>query len=665
MAKQKKSGKRLARLLRPGMELYFVFLFGFCLFTLLVGQYILASIQLAASSLLLAAYLLDRRDRDRRLGAFAKKLTNMESGVRNGQNPFPLLVLRMDDASVIYGNEAFHQAIEVEDGIRERAIEDIIPGFQTGWLLEGRKTYNMDVRLGSRRYRIHGTTAKADDSNHTLLALLYFVDLTELYQVRDEYIRSRPVVSIILVDNYDTLTRGLTESGISTLDAKINDAILSWTENYHGLLRRLEKNRFLFVFEKRDLKGAKEGKFSLVEDMHELRGAGDASVSISFGLGVDGETFEESYGFATQAIDMALSRGGDQAVVKDRHNYEFFGGSTRENENRSRVSSRVEAKHLVQLLSAAETVFIMGHKNADLDSVGAAMGICCLCRKLGKEFHVVLDVERNAAKLLIDQIRGVEQYRNLFISGEKAMMLCNSNSVLVIVDTNRPDQVEYRPLLDSIAHVSVIDHHRRAADYINPVAVENHDPSASSAGELVTEMLQYVVDPTDLLPIEAKALLAGIFLDTKSFQIRTRSRTFDAVAFLRKLGASPVEVKLLMQNNFDETLRKYAIIQKAQIHAGEHAIAVLEEPSTRVLAAQAADELLNISGISSSYVIYPDGEQVIVSARSIGNMNVQVILEPLGGGGNAATAGAQIKGKTPAEVGNLIRKEIDQFIQSY
>ena len=665
MANQKKRGKRLARLLRPGMELYFAFLLGFCLFTLVARQYILGAIQISVSLLLLAAYILDRRERKRRMDRFVKKLTNMESGVRNGQNPFPLLVVRMDDDAVIYANEAFVEAIEVEDGVQERAIEDIVPGFETDWLLEGKKTYPMDVRLNGRRYRIHGTTVRADDTQKTVLALLYFVDLTELYQVRDEYIRSRPIVSIILVDNYDTLTRGLTESAISTLDAKINDAILSWTENYHGLLRRLEKNRFIFVFEKRDLKDAKEGKFSLLEDMHEIRGAGDVSVSISFGLGVDGETFEENYSFASQALDMALSRGGDQAVVKDRHNYEFFGGSTRENENRSRVSSRVEAKHLVQLLSTAETVFIMGHKNADLDSVGAAMGVCCLCRKLEKEFHVVLDLERNASQLLIEQIRATEEYKNLFISGEDAMMRCDTNSVLVIVDTNRPDQVEYRPLLDSITHVCVIDHHRRAADYINPVAVENHDPSASSAAELITEMLQYVVDPTDLLPIEAKALLAGIFLDTKSFQIRTRSRTFDAVAFLRKLGASPVDVKLLMRTDFEETLQKYAIIRTAQIHAGDHAIAVMDEPTTRVLAASAADELLNISGITSSYVIYPDGDQVVVSARSIGKVNVQVILEPLGGGGNAATAGAQIRGKTAREVGELIRKGIDQFIQSY
>ena len=385
--------------------------------------------------------------------------------------------------------------------------------------------------------------------------------------------------------------------------------------------------------------------------------------TISVGLGVDGDSFEEGFDFAALAIDMALSRGGDQAVIKDRYNFEFYGGSNKETEQRSKVNSRVTADSLMNLASQSSHVFIMGHKNADLDALGAAVGVCCLCRKWGKHASIVLDLEENAAGELLEEVRGVPEYKGVFISGEEAMLSCDSRSVLVIVDTNRPDQVEFAPLLETISQVCVIDHHRRAADYINQVAVNFHAPYASSACEQVTELLQYSVERRDVLPVEAKALLAGIFLDTKSFHVRTGERTFEAAAYLREMGAEPVEVKKLLQNDFNETMAKYQIIKAARMYRGDHAIAALSSATSRILAAKAADELLNITGINASFVMYPDGDTVIVSARSIGKANVQVILEPLGGGGNAATAGAQIKNTTVKAVVEQLTASIDRFYE--
>jgi c-di-AMP phosphodiesterase-like protein len=317
----------------------------------------------------------------------------------------------------------------------------------------------------------------------------------------------------------------------------------------------------------------------------------------------------------------------------------------------------------MELIGHSSQVFIMGHKNADMDAVGAAMGISCMCRKKGKQPYIVLDLENNSAERLIEEIRQVPEYRDVFISGQEALLLADNHSTLVVVDTNRPDQVECKPLLEAISKVCVVDHHRRAADYINPVVVNLHEPYASSAAELVTELLQYSVEKTDVLPIEAKSLLAGLFLDTKSFNVRTGERTFEAAAVLRQWGAETVEVKRLMQSDFQDTMAKYQIIKAARLYRQDIAIAALNSSTSRTLAAQAADELLNISGISASFVLYPDEDVVFVSARSIGQTNVQMILEPLGGGGNTATAGAQIRNTTVKDVLDRLVASIDQFFE--
>jgi c-di-AMP phosphodiesterase-like protein len=378
---------------------------------------------------------------------------------------------------------------------------------------------------------------------------------------------------------------------------------------------------------------------------------------------VDGATFEEGYEFAALAVEMSLSRGGDQAVIKDRLNFTFYGGRNKEVDHRSKVRSRVTANSLMELIGHSSQVFIMGHKNADMDAVGAAMGISCMCRKKGKQPYIVLDLENNSAERLIEEIRQVPEYRDVFISGQEALLLADNHSTLVVVDTNRPDQVECKPLLEAISKVCVVDHHRRAADYINPVVVNLHEPYASSAAELVTELLQYSVEKTDVLPIEAKSLLAGLFLDTKSFNVRTGERTFEAAAVLRQWGAETVEVKRLMQPDFQDTMAKYQIIKAARLYRQDIAIAALNSSTSRTLAAQAADELLNISGISASFVLYPDEDVVFVSARSIGQTNVQMILEPLGGGGNTATAGAQIRNTTVKDVLDRLVASIDQFFE--
>ncbi len=655
--------KRMRRLLRPGMGAYFFAMAGFCLVALLMKQYWLAAGETLLTIAMLGFYLLDRYRRSIEIRRYIRQAENTLESVGQGESPFPTVLVRLGDGGIVWGNEQFSVLTGFSSAMMEQDLVDVVPGFSTEWLTSGKTECPQDVTLNGRRYRVYGTVIRGGDSMGMILGALYFSDLTELYQVRDEYVRSRPVVSIIMVDNYEELTKNLTESAISTLNARINDAITKWTESYNGLLRKMDRNRFLFIFEKRDLTRATEDKFSLLEAVHEITNSAGLSASISIGLGVDGANFDEGYNFAALGIEMALSRGGDQAVIKDRFNFTFYGGRNREADYRSKVRSRVTANSLMELIGQSSQVFIMGHKNADLDAVGAAMGVACLCRKKGKKAHIVLDLENNAAQRLIEEIRAVDEYRDAFLSGQEALLLCDNRSTLIVVDTNRPDQVESRPLLEAISKVCVIDHHRRAADYINPVVVNLHEPYASSAAELVTELILYAVEKDDVLPIEAKSLMAGICLDTKSFNVRTGERTFEAAAALRRMGADTVEVKKLLQNDFQDTMAKYQIIKSARLYRQEIAIAALNTGTSRVLAAQAADELLNISGISASFVLYPDGDTTIVSARSIGSANVQMILEPLGGGGNTATAGAQLKNTTVKETVDRLVESIDRFYE--
>ncbi|MBE6958880.1 MAG: DHH family phosphoesterase [Ruminococcaceae bacterium] len=655
--------KKLGRLLWPGLWAYFAVMVAFVAAAVATGNYLLALAEGALTALTGVYYVVCRVNRRREIQQYVKTAFNAAGVPGGAEVPLAMVLIRLGDGSVLWTNDSFDTITGYQDKYLHQRLETVLPGLALNWLTSGKTEYPYDMTIGSRRYRVYGTVLRGDDPDATAMAMLYLSDMTEMYLVRDEYIRSRPVVSVILVDNYEELTKNMTESGISSLNARINEVITQWAEEYHGLLRRLERNRFLLVMEKHDLDRAVDGKFPVLEEIHQVENPTGLQTSISIGIGVDGESFEESYDFAALALEMSLSRGGDQAVIKNRFDFTFIGGRNKESDHRNKVRSRVTANSLMELIGQSERVFVMGHKNADLDSVGAAMGIACMCRKKGKQVNIVLDLEHNVAEKLVEEIRAVPEYKDIFISGQEALYHSNMHSVLVVVDTNHPGQVESQALLESITKVCVVDHHRRAAAYINPVVVNLHEPYASSASELVTELLQYAVERADVLPIEAKSLMAGIFLDTKSFNVRTGERTFEAAAVLRQWGADTVEVKKLLQNDFQDTMSKYQIIKSARLYRQEIAIAALTTTTSRALAAQSADELLNISGITTSFVLYPDGDQVMVSARSIGDANVQVILEPLGGGGNTATAGAQLKDCTVKEALDRLVASIDKFYE--
>jgi len=531
--------------------------------------------------------------------------------------------------------------------------------------VEGKSSHPGEVVYGGRRYLVFGQLARTSGRSGSFIATTYWVDVTEMSQIRDLYRATRPVAAILLIDNYeDLMMKNMTDNERSNILAEIDARLDAWVAGTGALLRRFQRERYLLILEEQHLEKFIEKKFDVLDTVREVVNPSGINASLSIGIGKDGDSFQELLSFANLSIDMALSRGGDQAVIRNKFTFEFYGGRTKETEKRTKVKSRVMANALSALISDSSRVFIMGHKVPDNDCVGAAAGVFALCRKNGVPAHIIRTSGPNPAKDLSDHLKRLPEYQDGFLDAQDALLIADNRSLAVVVDTNRPEQVQAPEILQSCNRVAVIDHHRRAATYIEGAALNYHEPYASSASELVTELLQYVMEPNQLLRSEAEALLAGIVLDTKNFTMRTGGRTFEAAAFLRRSGADTAEVKKLYQNNFEDTVSKYSLIQTAKLYHEHIAIAYSDSPVSRVTAAQAADELLNIIGIDTSFVLAADGERVNISGRSMGDTNVQVILEELGGGGNAAAAGGQIEGKSVEEVLEALKASIDKYFES-
>ena len=655
--------KSVGRLLYPNTVWYFAVMLLFAAAAAVLRQYYLAGGALIVTLIVFTISRVQLSRRKRQLMSYVQTATDSVGISVHAGSAFPMAVIRLPENEIIWGNPSFFAITGLSDTACYQTLDSVISGFSTSWLREGQSELPGDRIIGGRRYRIYGNYVRSEDDATTVqLATIYFADMTEMFNVRDEFMRTRPIVSIVLIDNYDELTANLSDSAVSTLDAQLNDVIANWTAGLEALCRKTERNRYLVIFESKDLAKLQENRFSvLLDDVRHVSSSSGMSATISLGIGKDGGSFAENYRFAALAIEMSLSRGGDQAVIKDRFNFTFYGSRTKETDRHTRVRSRVVAGSLSELIGQSSTIYIMGHRMADLDALSWTRWRRGLCRTKGRPARIVIDLQKNACQSLIEELKASQDYADLFISGQDALVEADNRSLLIVVDTNRPDQVECKPLLESISRVAVIDHHRRAADYIEQPVLNLHEPYASSASELVTELLQYAVNQRDVKPLEAQALLAGIVLDTKNFSIRPGSRTFESAAYLRKAGADPVEVKKLFQSDLDDTLMRYRVVQAARLYRSELAIACIDETITRVIASQAADELINISGITASFVLFPDREQVIISARSIGSCNVQAVLEKLGGGGNGATAGAQIKGKPLREVLQELVAAIDAF----
>ena len=657
--------RKLARLFQPSFQLYFVCLVLFALISAFFSIP-LAVVELAAI-LALAVYSRQHTNRCRR--EIARYLENVTGTVDTAtkdtmaNSPLPMIIFRPESDDIIWTNDRFLQLTGEREHLFDAKLSALIPGFDSRWLMEGKTECPTEVEYGSRRFLVFGHLVRTGGRSGGFLATTYWVDVTEFSLIRERYQATRPVAAVLLLDNYDELMKNLTENQRSALVSEIDSRLDEWVAESGGMLRRYQRERYLFIFDEQYLAKFIENKFDILDAIHQVVNPSGINATLSIGVGKDGETYRELFQFANLSIDMALSRGGDQAVIRNKFTFEFYGGRSKETEKRTKVKSRVMANALSALVSDSSQVFIMGHRSPDNDCIGAAAGVCALCRKNGVPVHIIKEAAPPPAQELIDRLSPLPEYQDCFLTAQEALLIADSRSLTVVVDTNRPDQVQAAELLESCNRVAVIDHHRRAATYIEGAALNYHEPYASSASEMVTELLQYIVEPNQILRSEAEALLAGIVLDTKNFTMRTGGRTFEAAAFLRRSGADTAEVKKLYQNDLADTVAKYALIQNAQLYRDHIALAVSPQPVNRIIAAQAADELLNIMGIDTSFVVAPDGDKVNLSARSMGDTNVQVILEKLGGGGNAAAAGGQVSGQSVDEVAQALKEAINQYFE--
>lgn len=657
--------RKLARLLQPSFQLYFVCLVLFAL----ISAFFSIPLAVVELAVVLALSVYSRQHSNRCRREIARYLENVTGTVDTAtkdtmaNSPLPMIIFRPESDDIIWTNDRFLQLTGEREHLFDAKLSALIPGFDSRWLMEGKNECPTEVEYGSRRFLVFGHLVRTGGRSGGFLATTYWVDVTEFSLIRDQYQATRPVAAVLLLDNYDELMKNLTENQRSALVSEIDARLDEWVAESGGMLRRYQRERYLFIFDEQYLAKFIEDKFDILDAIHQVVNPSGINATLSIGVGKDGENYRELFQFANLSIDMALSRGGDQAVIRNKFTFEFYGGRSKETEKRTKVKSRVMANALSALVSDSSQVFIMGHRSPDNDCIGAAAGVCALCRKNGVPVHIIKEASPPPAQELIDRLAPLPEYQDCFLTAQEALLIADSRSLAVVVDTNRPDQVQAAELLESCNRVAVIDHHRRAATYIEGAALNYHEPYASSASEMVTELLQYIVEPNQILRSEAEALLAGIVLDTKNFTMRTGGRTFEAAAFLRRSGADTAEVKKLYQNDLADTVAKYALIQNAQLYRDHIALAVSRQPVGRIIAAQAADELLNIMGIDTSFVIAPEGDKVNLSARSMGDTNVQVILEKLGGGGNAAAAGGQVSGKTVDEVAQELKEAIDQYFE--
>ncbi len=543
--------KKIQRVIEPGTRLFLIILIIFAAITFFFKEE-LAITEFVVIAVLIVYSFLNARSRRRELVKYIEDVTyNAESAKNNTlmNFPLPIVVFKMEDYQVIWGNQIFFNLFSGKKPSFEARLNDMVPGFSCKWLMEGKSQYPGLVQINDRKYQLHGNIIRArnDEREHQgdYMGITYWVDVTDFDNIKLEYENSRPVTAVFLVDNYDELIKGLTERAKVELRGEIDDKLEQWCQGKNGLLRRYDRDRYMFIFENRYLREITEKKFDLLEQIRTITSSAGIHATLSIGVGKDG-SMEENFAFANLAIEMALSRGGDQAVIKNRYNFEFFGGRGMEIETRTKVKSRVMANALAELMKDSSQILVMGHKLSDLDSVGGATGVCCIARRLARPVRIVVDPVKNASHRLIEQLRATPEYAEAFISPDEAMLRADSRTLLVVVDTNRPEQVESQSLLESCTRVAVIDHHRRAASYIQNAALAFHEPYASSVCELMSELLQELVDQTDITRTEAEAVLSGIMLDTKNFTIRTGERTFDAAAFLRRAGADTSEVKKLL-----------------------------------------------------------------------------------------------------------------------
>ncbi|MFR7463610.1 MAG: DHH family phosphoesterase [Clostridia bacterium] len=584
-------------------------------------------------------------------------------------SPFPLIIMETD-GNIIWKSSKFNSEfmdVDINSYMNDLSIE-LRSDIESR---EDKKNRDIvrQITIGNRIYKIIGRYVDFKNKDRDkkgkkeYMIILHFIDDTENVKLQKEYKDSKSCVGIIMVDNYEETIRGLDASEKPIVTAEIDKKMYDWASLTNGVLIKSDRDRYVYLFEQRYLETLKEDKFSILDKIKEIDTKEKVQFTLSIAVSNEGLTDKQKYESAQGAMDVVLGRGGDQAVIRENEIYKFFGGRAEEVEKRTKVKARVVAHALENLIKESKKVMIMGHNNPDMDSIGSCMGIYRLAKTLDTNAYIVSSEDVPALKAFNRELDKDSEYEDVIINKEVAMENVDEDTLLVVVDTHKVNYVDAPELLKEVKKIVIVDHHRRSADYIENATLMFQEVYASSAAELVTELLQYAETKINLKTIEAESLYAGIMMDTKNFTFKTGVRTFEAAAYLRRCGVDIIRVKKWFQSDLKSFNTIADIVKRADIVNTTIAISIYDKTSKEasLICAKAADELLTISDITASFVLGNTGEKICISGRSIGDINVQVILEKLGGGGHITLAGAQVEGMTIEETKQELINRINEY----
>lgn len=580
-----------------------------------------------------------------------------------------------DDGRIVWMNQAFQEIIALEKGARKNLLS-LFPEVTKTDLAVDNETAQVHTSFGEYKFRldlqpifVSGTEEEDIEalvSRQKLLAV-YLFDETENLRYRQEITDERMVAGLIYLDNYDEALESVEEVRRSLLTALIDRKINKAIGSIEGVVKKLEKDKYFFTIKQKYMEQLEEERFSILEEVKAVNIGNEMAVTLSIGIGMGGDSYSQNYDFARAAIDMALGRGGDQAVVKDGSRIQYYGGKSQQLEKATRVKARVKAHALRELVETKDRLLIMGHQMSDIDSFGAAIGIYRIAVALNKKAHIVINQVTSSVQPMMDRFLDNPEYpEDLFLKGAQAAELVDNNTMLVVVDVNRPSITDAPELLKMVKTIVVLDHHRQSSEVITNAVLSYVEPYASSTCEMVAEVLQYIADGIRIKPAEADTMYAGIVIDTNNFTNQTGVRTFEAAAYLRRSGADVTRVRKLFRDDMADYKAKAYTITSAEVYRDSFSIGVCPAEglhSPTIVGAQAANELLEIKGIKASVVLTEYQNTIYVSARSIDEVNVQVMMEQLGGGGHRTIAGAQLKDGTVEDAKRRVKEVIDQMLQ--
>ena len=607
--------------------------------------------------------------RNAELSAHIKDLTlTVDTAAKSTliNSPFPLVIIETDGNIIWKSSKFIHEFANVDISTHlNNIVKEIKLELENGSKEDKKELKDLilkQVKIGNKTYKVVGEYIETPEKKE-YMTTLYFIDETKNVLLEQKYNNSKLCIGIIMIDNYDEIMQRLSDEEKPILTAQIEKNLYDWAATFEGLIIKSERDTFVLLLQQKYLKQLEENKFNILDKIKEIDSPGRVQSTLSIAIATEENSNYEKYKTAQAMIDIALGRGGDQAILRKEGKYVFFGGRAQELEKRTKVKARIVANALQELMEEAEDIFIMGHTNSDIDAMGASLGVYRLARTIGKKAYIVSTPAGAALDAFMQAAKQEEEYQKAIIGKEEAIEKINENSLLVVVDTHKTSYVDVPELLQKTNKIVIIDHHRRGTDFIENALLTFHEVYASSACELVTELLEYSEQEIKLTQIETEGLYAGIMMDTKNFTFKTGVRTFEAAAYLRKCGVDIIKVKKWFQSDLETYNKISQIVANAEIVNDTIGISMYEkeEPDTGIICAKAADELLTISDITASFVIGNLGNKICISGRSIGDINVQVILEKLGGGGHITLAGAQVEGMSIEEVKQELIIRINEY----